>query len=213
MANGASEQQTAEDIAAQKAARSAAYRNSQNVRNLIIALGVTLLIVVVVILGVPRGTPSERPEIDVAAIAANAEEAYDHTPLVADLSTGWGVNAAEVSPSTVVSWKVVHLTPDEKDYVTLLQGFDGDETWAAQELSGARADDTTTIDGVQWSVYDIGGTQNDSPVSYAIGTALSDGYVLLYGSASADATAEMASLLSDQIRDNIAAGDQEEDAT
>lgn len=212
MAEKTYEQQSAEDIAAQKAARSSAYRNSQTVRNLLIALGVTLIIVAVVLFGVPRGTPAEAPPIDVAAIADDAAEAYDHQPLVADLPKGWAVNLAEIGSSGVTTWKVVHLTPDETNYVTLLQGFDGDETWASQELDGARADETTTIDGVEWSVYSIGGAQENSGYAYAIGTPLGDGYALLYGSADAGTTAELAGLLSDQIRDSLAAAPSEGDA-
>lgn len=207
------EQQSAEDIAAQKAARSAAYRNSQTVRNLLIALGVTLVVVAVVMFGVPRGTQPEAPPIDVAAIAADAAEAYDHQPIVAELPKDWGVNLAEIGSSGVTTWKVVHLTPDETNYVTLLQGFDGDETWASQELEGARAEDTITIDGVEWSVYSVGAAQTDAGYAYAIGTPLGDGYALLYGSADADTTAELAGLLSDQIRESLAAGSAEGDAS
>ena len=62
-------EQSAEDIAAQKAARSAAYRQSQTFTNLVIALVVSIAVVAVIFLAVPRGTPPERPAIDVAAVA------------------------------------------------------------------------------------------------------------------------------------------------
>lgn len=192
-------EQSAQDIAAQKAARSAAYRNSQNVRNLLIALGVTLLIVVVVVWGVPRGTPAERPDIDVAGIAEDAGEAYDVDPIVPELSDDWRVNIAEITTEQVVTWRITFLTPDESDYVTMLEGLSGDEAWASQQLDGAAPSGTTTIDGVAWTEYEIGPAQRDAGYAYAIGTATGDGFVLLYASASDDTVAEVAGAMSDQI--------------
>jgi len=193
-------EQSASEIAAQKAARSAAYRGSQTFRNLLIALGVTLVIVVVVMWGVPRGTPATQPEIDVDAVAADTADAYGTAPLVADLSDEWGVNLAQVVQDQIVTWKVVYLAPDERNYVTLLQGFDGDEAWATQQLDGAAPAETTTIDGVEWNVYEIGTAQEDAGYTYAIGTPLGDGYAILKGSASAEVTADLAGMLAGQIK-------------
>ncbi|WP_158685236.1 DUF4245 family protein [Microbacterium halophytorum] len=213
MARSPLSEQSAEDIAAQKAARSAAYRSSQTVRNLLIALGVTLLIVVVVVWGVPRGTPAEQPDIDVAQIAADTADAYDVEPLVPDLSDDWRVNFAEVTPEQVVTWRVTYLTPDESDYVTMLEGFGGDEAWASQKLDGAAPEGTTTIDGVEWTEYEIGSGQRDAGYEYAIGAATADGFVLLYGSASAETTADVAAAMSDQItQGSDGAHDAEENA-
>lgn len=212
MARVVHERQSAEEIAAQKAARSAAYRNSQTVKNLLIALGVTLAVVLIVVFGVPRGEAPERPDIDVAAVAETVADSYGHTPLVADVPDGWGVNRAEVEPAEVVAWDVVYTPPDDTNYVTLLQGFSGDEIWAAQQLAGAIATDTMRIDGLTWDVYDIGGAQKEAGIASAIGITLSDGYVILYGSASVEKTAELAEMLTDQIRADGAAADTEGEA-
>ncbi len=211
MARVVHERQSAEEIAAQKAARSAAYRSSQTLRNLLIALGVTLAVVVVIVFGVPRGEAPERPEIDVEAIAQTVADSYGYTPLVPDVPDDWGVNRAEAEPAAVVAWDVVYTPPDDRNYITLLQGFEADETWATQQLSGAVSSETTQIDGVTWDVYDIGSAQQDAGISSAIGTTLADGYVILYGSASVEKTAELAGMLTEQIRADGAAADTEEE--
>lgn len=200
---------TPEQIAEQKAERSAAYRRSQNFRNLLIALAVTLGVVAIVIFGVPRGDAPERPVIDVEGIAETAADAYDRPVLVADVPSTWGVNRADISPSSPPSWTVVYTPPDNENYITLVQGFDADETWAAQELGGARIDETTTIAGIEWDVYALGPAQDSRNILYAIGTNAGDDHVVLFGSAPAETTADLAELISDQLTD-LRAGESEE---
>ena len=65
--------ETSEETAARKAASSKAYRSSQTVRSLVAALIVTLAIVAVIVLAVPRGEPATTQKIDVVGIAGDVE--------------------------------------------------------------------------------------------------------------------------------------------
>lgn len=191
--------QTAEEIAEQKAARSAAYRQSQTFRNLVVALLASLVVVAVIFFAVPRGTPAPRPQIDVAEVAERVSDSYQRDVVVPEIPESWGVNVAEVTPGAPSVWQVVY-TPDEVSFLDLAQAFDGDDTWAAQQLGGAAPTGTVTIDGIAWSEYEISNPDAHGNVSYALGTQAGADHVLLYGSASSETAAELAELVADQVR-------------
>ncbi len=195
--------ETPEETAARKAASSKAYRSSQTVRSLVAALIVTLAIVVVIVLAVPRGEPAPAQKIDVVGIAADVESTMGRPVIVPDLADFWRVNAAELTSGSTTVWDVT-LAPsaeDERGFIRLAQAFDADSSWAPQRLNGTAATDTTSIGGLGWDVYDLGDAGAKQNITYAIGTQAGDDYLLLYGSRSADSTAELAESLVPQIRD------------
>jgi len=193
------EPQSADDVAAEKAERSRAYRASQTTRNLVAAMLVTLAVVFVIVLAVPRGEPAPRPPIDVAAVAEGVEDTYDRPVLVAEVPDTWRVNGARVDADTIVTWEVIYV-PDENSFLRLAQGFDADETWAAQVLKGAAPTGTEAIDGLSWDRYEIADPSRSGNVSYALGIQAGPDHVLVYGSADAEATAVVAQSLTEQIR-------------
>ncbi|MCZ0711454.1 DUF4245 family protein [Microbacterium paraoxydans] len=194
--------ETPDETAARKAASSKAYRSSQTVRNLVAALVVTLAVVVVIIALVPRGEPVAAKPIDVAAIAADVESSMGSPAIVPETDEFWRVNAAELQSGAPVVWEVT-LAPaaqDERGFIKLAQAFDADASWASQRLNGVAPTDTVRIGGREWDVYQPGSASAEANVTYALGTQAGDDYVLLYGSRSADSTAELAESLIPQIR-------------
>ncbi|WP_315104977.1 DUF4245 family protein [uncultured Microbacterium sp.] len=194
--------ETPDETAARKAASSKAYRSSQTVRNLVAALVVTLAVVVVIIALVPRGEPVAAKPIDVAAIAADVESSMGSPAIVPETDDFWRVNAAELQSGAPVVWEVT-LAPaaqDERGFIKLAQAFDADASWAPQRLNGVAPTDTIRIGGREWDFYRPGSAGADANVTYALGTQAGDDYVLLYGSRSADSTAELAESLIPQIR-------------
>ncbi|WP_431792144.1 DUF4245 family protein [Microbacterium paraoxydans] len=194
--------ETPDETAARKAASSKAYRSSQTVRNLVAALVVTLAVVVVIIALVPRGEPVAAKPIDVAAIAADVESSMGSPAIVPETDDFWRVNAAELQSGAPVVWEVT-LAPaaqDERGFIKLTQAFDADASWAPQRLNGVAPVDTVRIGGLEWDVYRPGSAGAEANVTYALGTQAGDDYVLLYGSRSADSTAELAESLIPQIR-------------
>ncbi len=194
--------ETPDETAARKAESSRVYRSSQTVRNLIAALLATLAIVAVIVFAVPRGEPAAAPKIDVARIAADVESTMGSPVIVPDDDEFWRVNAAELSSGATVVWDVT-LAPsaeDERGFVKFAQAFDADSSWAPQRLNGIAPTDTISIGGLDWDVFEMGDTGAKQNVTYAIGTQAGDDYVLLYGSRSADSTADLAESLIPQIR-------------
>ncbi|UNK69873.1 DUF4245 family protein [Microbacterium sp. H1-D42] len=194
--------ETPQETADRKAESSHVYRSSQTFRNLIAALIVTVAVVVIVVFAVPRGERVPAPEIDVAAIAADVETSMQRPALVPDADDFWRVNAAALEGGAVTVWNVT-LAPaadDERGFVRVAQAFNADVAWAPQVLGGKAPTGTITIDGREWDEFKIG-KATDANVSYAIGTQAGPDYVLLYGSRSAESTAELADSLSAQLDD------------
>jgi len=192
--------ETPQETAARKAESSRVYRSSQTFRNLIAALLATVAVVAVIVFAVPRGEAPERAPIDVAAIASDVETSMQRPAIVPELNDFWRVNAAGLESGSTVVWDIT-LAPaaeSERGFVRVAQAFSADVSWAPQMLNGMAPTGTTTIDGQTWDVFDIGdrGTGN---VSYALGVQAGPDYVLLYGSRSADSTAELAASLNPQI--------------
>jgi hypothetical protein len=194
--------ETPDETAARKAATSKAYRGSQTFRNLVAALLVTVAVVAVIIFAVPRGEPVAPEKIDVAGIAAGVESTMESPAIVPELDGFWRVNDAELQSGATVVWEIT-LAPaadDERGFIKLAQAFDTDSSWAPQRLNGNAPTDETRIGGLDWDVYELGDANANANISYAIGTQAGDDYVLLYGSRSADSTAELAESLVPQIR-------------
>lgn len=194
--------ETPDETAARKAASSKAYRSSQTVRNLIAALLATLAVLAVIVFAVPRGEPAAQPSIDLTGIAADVESTMDSPVIVPELGDFWRVNAAQLQSGATVVWDIT-LAPDAQDergFIKVAQAFDADSGWAPQRLGGTAPTDSVTIDGIAWDVFTPGDATANQNVSYALGTQAGDDYVLLYGSRSADSTAELAASLVPQIR-------------
>ncbi|HCS61913.1 MAG TPA: DUF4245 domain-containing protein [Microbacterium sp.] len=194
--------ETPEETAARKAEFSKNYRASQNFRNLIAALIVTVAVVAIVIFAVPRGQRVPEPEIDMAGIAQQVESSMDRPVLVPELSDFWRVNDAQLEGGATTVWKIT-LAPaadDERGFLKIAQAFDTDSTWAPPVLNGFAATDTVSIDGIVWDVYDLPAS-TDNNVTYAVGTQTGDDYVLLYGARSADSTAKFAESLTPQLEE------------
>ncbi|WP_341935062.1 DUF4245 domain-containing protein [Microbacterium sp. LWO14-1.2] len=195
--------ETPEETAVRKAEFSKAYRSSQTVRGLIAALLATLAIVVVIVLAVPRGEPATERTVDMVGIAADVESSVGSPVIVPELGDFWRVNAAGLTSGATPVWDVT-LAPasqNERGFIKLAQAFGVDSSWAPQRLNGIAPTDATDIGGLEWDVYSLGDAGAKQNVTYAIGTQAGDDYVLLYGSRSAESTADLAETLVPQIRD------------
>lgn len=194
--------ETPSETAARKAESSRVYRASQNFRNLIAALIVTVAVVAVIVFAVPRGEPVPPKPIDLAGIAVNVEDTMSGPVLVPEIPKDWRVNGAELqSTSAIPVWDIVAAPDGEKDrgFLHITQAFGADSSWAPQVLNGIAPTSETEVGGLTWDVFEIANPDDNGNVSYAIGTQAGDDYILLYGSMSAKDTAAFAENLIPQI--------------
>ena len=191
--------ETPDETASRKAESSRIYRSSQNTRNLVAALLVTLAVVAVIIFAVPRGAPPAADPIDVAAVAQSIQNAEGRTVLVPEVPEEWRVNRASIEGDSTAAWTIVYVPDETSGVLRFAQGFDADPAWTTRVLSGAAVDGTVMIDGVEWDSYAIPDPSRAGNVSAALSTQAGDDIVLVYGSTD-DATLELAAAsVSDQI--------------
>ncbi|BDZ38932.1 DUF4245 family protein [Microbacterium suwonense] len=199
--------ETPQETADRKAESSRVYRSSQSFRNLIAALLVTVAVVAVIVLAVPRGEPTTTPPIDVAKIAADVASTSERPVIVPETGDFWRVNAARLEGGATRVWSVTLAPAGEKErgFIKLGQAFDADVTWAPQVTGGMAPTGTEDIDGITWDVFDLG-DRGSANVTYALGTQAGHDYVLIYGSRSADSTKKLAESLTAQLSDLKEAG-------
>lgn len=193
--------ETPDETAARKAESSRVYRASQNTRNLVAALIVTLAVVAVIFFAVPRGTPPEAEPVDVAAIADGISRAEGRTVIAPELSDEWVVNRAAVdSEGSARAWTVVFAPAheDARGFLRVVQGFDADEAWPARVLSGAAPVDTVTVDGVEWHRYELD-SERTGNISVALATSAGADTILIYGMADEAALEEFAAAVADDV--------------
>lgn len=194
--------ETPEETAARKAENSRLHRQRQTVLNLILALGASLLVVLVIVLLVPRSDTAMVRDVDVAPIAEQAQIASDDPLAVPELPEGWRANAAELRTSNadqVTAWYVGYLTPSD-EYIGMYQGLDANPTWVAGLLERTLATGTTTIDGVEWTVYDNRDTGDDvGNAKYGLTTEAGDSTFVLLGTGTPGEFETLATALSPTI--------------
>jgi len=194
--------ETPEETAARKAENSRNHRQRQTVRNLVLALGASLLVVLVIVLLVPRSDAPLERDIDVAAVAEQAQIAIDDELAIPELPEGWRANAAEIRSSAadgVTAWYVGYLTPSD-EYIGLYQGVEANPTWVAELLSRTLATGTTTIDGIEYTVYDNRESSDDvGNARYALTTEAGGTTFVLLGTATEAEFATLATALTPTI--------------
>jgi len=190
--------ETPEETAARQAENSLKHRQRQTVTNLVLALGASLLVVLVLVLIVPRSDAPIERDIDVATVAEQAQVVSDDPLAVPDLPEGWRANAAELRTSNaddVTAWYAGYLTPSN-EYAGMYQGLDANPTWAAGLLARTLATGTTTIDGVEWTVYDNRDSDADvGNARYGLMTEAGGSTFVLLGTATPEEFEELAASL------------------
>ncbi|WP_173924495.1 DUF4245 domain-containing protein [Agromyces sp. Marseille-P2726] len=180
--------ETPEETAARKAEAARLRRQRQTVVNLLLALGASLAVVLVLVLIVPRSDAPIERDVDVAAVAEQAQSVNDDPLAVPDLSEGWRSNAAGLRSSVdgVNAWYAGYLTPSD-EYIGMYQGIDANPTWVADLLARTPATGTTTIDGVEWTVYDNRDTSADvGNARYGLTTEAGGSTFVLLGTATSE---------------------------
>ena len=180
--------ETATETAARKAESSRLHRVRQTPNNLVLSLLATVAAVIVIVLLVPRGDSGVDNTVDYHAVAADAQQSVPARLADPALPGGWRSNTAEYrtgSADKIDVWFIGFLTPRD-EYIGMSQAFGADDVWTARQLHNTIADSTTTIDGVDWTIYD-NRDRSDADVGnaeYAITTQRGDTVWLLSGTAS-----------------------------
>lgn len=191
--------ETPQETADRKAENSRLYRSRKTVNNLVLSLLATVGLVVVIVLAVPRGEAPERPTVDYAQLAGQAQPDLPVPLLTPELGDDWGSNYADVRTAAspvagtpdIRSWNVGLISPDD-EFVGLVQGVDANDTWLLAELDEARPTGTVTIDGVEWIEYANGSGSDDGNVAYALSTVAGRSTIAVFGTAKSEYVLDVA---------------------
>lgn len=152
--------ETPSETASRKAEQSRLYKQRKTVNNLVFSLLVSLGLVLVMVLVVPRGTDQWSAHTVNVAESARQSEASAGRPLISpEAPETWKAKQALVrGEGDIVEWYVGYTTENEA-YAALSQAFtsSGDEvadTWIAQRFDGQEPTGSERIGDLDWIVYD-----------------------------------------------------------
>lgn len=177
--------ETPEETAKRKAEASRKHRANQTFLNLALALAACLVIVLVLVLVVVRPSLDASPKVDYQKLAADAQPTVSETLAAPALPKDWTANAARLEKGSdgIVTWYIGLLTPTPQ-YIGLMQGLKANTTWVSVQLNGAKPTGKTTIDGIEWTLYDQRDTSKDpGNFAYSMSTAVGASSFVLHGSA------------------------------
>lgn len=188
--------ETPEETAARKARDSKLYRQRKTLNNLVLSLIVSLGLLLVIVLAVPRGNYSPERSVDVAELAAAAQGTQTFTLAVPKLGSGWQATQAEIRDAKadrVVFWYAGYMAPDEQ-FAAFKQAVGANATWVAAQLENETATGTETRDGLKWTVYDHTEKSADNTnVRYGLTTELNNQTIIVYGTTTPENVWQLAS--------------------
>jgi hypothetical protein len=179
------DQPAAKPVIAAKAAK----RANASVIGMVIALLVCVLAFLPIVLMNP--TPKSdgyRPDVNVAAIAANAKDVAGFTPVAPDAGDTFRPNYARWESGTgsgVPTWEVGYLTPKES-FIGLVQTRKANPTWLLQQTNNAPVTGKRNAGGRDWELRDAGKGNRSMVLQYK-GTT-----IILSGPASLDEMSTLA---------------------
>ena len=178
--------ETPEETAARKAENSRKHRANQTLLNLVGATVASLAIVLFLVLVVVRPAPVAPDPIDYVTIAADAQSSVTEPLVAPTLPPGWSANAARFGTTAEVpSWYVGFVTPSTQ-FIAFTQGIDANPTWQSAVLDNASESGSTTIDGIDWTVYDQRDAADPGNFAYSMAATVEGSTFLLHGTAPTD---------------------------
>lgn len=180
--------ETPAETAARKAIDSHNYRARKTVNNLVLSLLVSLGLVLVIFLMVPRGTGGfEDRSVDVVTLAAEASPSAGRTLAAPDVPEGWKAKQAVLRQSEGITYWQINYTTADDAYAAVVQAFtaDGspvDEAWIATQLEQQSPTGTERLGGLDWIVYDHSDRSPDQAnMLFGLAADTGDGALLVYG--------------------------------
>ncbi len=176
--------ETPDETAARRAENSRRHRSNQTLINLVLATVASLAIVLFLVLVVVRPNAAPPTPIDYRAIASQSQPTVDATLAVPVLPKGWSANSASIGDGAdgIQTWSIGFLTPSGQ-YIGFVQGIKADRTWIAGQLQQAQSTGSTTISGVDWTVYNHRTASDPGNYAYSLSTVAGPDSYVLHGTA------------------------------
>lgn len=140
-------------------------RKNTNVRNLVWAIGLNIVVVAllaVIVVGLGTGSreaqPAQSEGVDLESSAERARDLFDF-PVAAPLPEGWVARSSQVATSEPATWQVRYTAPDGR-LVTLVQQADMGPALMSRVNGSVRMREAVSMSGVpcHWLEVDSSGT-------------------------------------------------------
>lgn len=200
--------ETAAETAARKAQDSYLYKKRKTVNNLVLSLLVSLALMLVMVLAVPRGVDTWSSfTVDVPAAAEAASAPAGREFVAPTVPETWKPKQAEIrtAPSGDITYWYIGYTTETGSYAAVEQAFTDsgapvDATWIAQQLDSLDPTGTETIGNIEWTVYDYPERNPDETnVLFALQGTVGDTSLLVYGTDSSAAIRTLAASVATEI--------------
>lgn len=193
--------ETADEKAARVAGARRQRRSNQTTTNLLLSLAASLGVVLILVLVVVRPEPAPIT-VDHLASAAEAEQSLGTTVVAPIVPPAWVANRAELASSGgVTEWNIGFITEDQT-FIGLVQGFDANRTWLRDTLLDPAPADEVIIADITWQRYDRRGDDAVGLREYALVTETTESIIVLYGTASDDDFALLATAITADLPDS-----------
>ena len=205
--------ETPAETAARKATDSQNYRRRKTVNNLVFSLLVSLGLVLVIFLMVPRGTGGYSDlRVDVPKLAAEAAPSAGRELAAPEVPEAWKAKWAGLKQSGGATlWQINYTTVDEatqtEAYAAVVQAFTADGTpldqdWIIGQLEDQQPTGAETIGGIDWTVFDHSDRNPDSSnMLFGMSGEWQGDTILVYGTD----TPETIRVLASQVAGSLAA--------
>ena len=145
---------------------------------------VTLGIVLLLILGVPRDDSSRLQPVDYQQIAVSASEVEGYTALAPEIPTEWYSNAARIDNTLGVRGWYVGFVTDENEFIALSQAFESNPSWESEMLKANLQDGEIEIAGLVWEIWPTRNPSNPPGTKeFALKHNFNGSSVVIYGTA------------------------------
>lgn len=198
--------ETAAETAARKAEGTRLYKSRKTVNNLVFSLLVTVGLVFVIYLLVPRGVGDYADRsVDVAQAAEAAGASY--TLAVPDVPDTWKAKQATLTVDSGVTYWQIHYTTENEAYASVVQAYtpDGDPVsakWIAGKFEDQPPTGTEQLGGIDWNVYDHQDRKADKVnMRFGLEGAVGTNSVLVYGTDDASTIRVLATQVSESLSD------------
>ena len=145
---------------------------------------VTLGIVLLLILGVPRDDSSRLQPVDYKQIAISATDSEGFTALAPEIPAQWYSNAARIDNTLGVRGWYVGFVTDENEFIALSQAFESNPSWESEMLKANLQDGEIEIAGLVWEIWPTRNPSNPPGTKeFALKHNFNGSSVVIYGTA------------------------------
>lgn len=181
--------------------KAAERRAKATVRNLIYSMLVTLGIVLLLILGVPRDDSNRIQPIDYQEIAISASNAEGYQALAPEIPEGWYSSAARLDNTLGVRGWYLGFVTDDNQFIGLSQAFQTNPSWESEMLKTNILEGEIEISGLTWEIWPTRNPSNPPGTKeFALKHNFAESSVIIYGTAERADFELIATSIAEQLR-------------